>query len=572
MRELKKMATIIKNAPAITDEDVEVINRSFEPYIFYKNDKKDRAQHCVCSCCREHFTVSELQRTMTPEDREFLSATHNKFVKCPKCGVMAQKKQIGVVKSCSTLGGYSRTVFVKRKSENEVFLIYTFNTKDYLGLPRYEAGKGLVQSVEYDTLPEYEVNAIYYLTPNQQRMFKRNWYSNEWVETKIKEPIDKTLIYNTSRNRGYWLVGTEQLKSTFLKYLDISRYERMWKRCAGGCGLSEIPYCKIISFFARYKSLEFLEKQGFDDFVYQMLNKESEAPTLYDWQATTPYKFFKKLSKSEIKELKGNDVCTRGDVYFYLQMKAVNKKISVEEYVELKKAGGYYFEALSKKMRKHKIQTKTMLNFLNKLENGKKVDDFERLKAYRVSTWLDYVEAAEACGYDLSVHNVLFPKELKTAHDEAVAVREQIRFENEKKSQAEKLRKEQDALNDKNNLYAKRYKKLQKAYEYADGKYCVVIPKGATEIVLEGRALGHCVGGYAERHIKGKTTILFMRNVENTEEALVTIELNEESLTVIQAHGKKNRDPSDEEQAFIDKWLKNVKRRKNKKTSKKKVA
>ena len=166
----------------------------------------------------------------------------------------------------------------------------------------------------------------------------------------------------------------------------------------------------------------------------------------------------------------------------------------------------------------------------------------------------------------------MFPKKLKTTHDEAVAVRKQIRFENEKKSQAEKLRKEQDALNDKNNSYAKRYKKLQKAYEYSDRKYCVVIPKGATEIVLEGRALSHCVGGYAERHIKGKTPILFMRNVENTEEALVTIELNEESLTVIQAHGKKNRDPSDEEQAFIDKWLKNAKRRKNKKASKKKVA
>lgn len=569
MRELKKMATIIKNAPAITDEDVEVINRSFEPYIFYKNDKKGRAQHCICSCCREHFTVSELQRTMTPEDREFLSATHNKFVKCPKCGVTAQKKQIGVVKNCNNLAGYTRTVFVKCRSENEVFLIYTYNKKDYLGLPHYEAEKGLVQNVKYDTLPRYEVNTIYYLTPNQQRIFKRNWYSDMWDETKIKEPYNKNLVYEFSRNKGYWLVGTEKFENTFLKYFDLSKYKELWERCAG---YSEIPYCKIISLFARYKSLEFLEKQGFDDFVFRMLIKESEAPTLYDWQATTPYKFFKKLSKSEIKELKGNDVCTRGDVYFYLQMKAVNKKISVEEYVELKKTGGYYFEALSKKMRKYKIQIKTMLNFLNKLENGKKVDASERLKTYRVSTWLDYVEAAEACGYDLSVHNVLFPKKLKTAHDEAVAVREQVRFENEKKSQAKKLREEQDALNDKNNLYAKRYKKLQKAYEYGDGKYCVVIPKGATEIVLEGRALSHCVGGYAERHIKGKTTILFMRNVENTEEALVTIELDEKSLTVIQAHGKKNRDPSDEEQAFIDKWLKNVKRRKNKKTSKKKVA
>lgn len=570
MRELKKMETIIKNAPAIMDEDVELINRSFEPYIFYKNDKKDRAQHCICSCCREHFTVSELQRTLTPEDREFLSATHNKFVKCPKCGVTAQKKQIGVVKTCNNLAGCTKTVFVKRRSENEVFLIYTYNTKDYLELPHYEAEKGLVQSVKYDTLPEYEVNTIYYLTPTQQRMFKRNWCLDVWEETKIKEPFNKNLTYNFSYNRGYWILGLEKLEGTFLKYLDTSKYAELWERYTGG--YSEIPYCKIISLFARYKSLEFLEKQGFDDFVIQMLIKESEAATLYDWQATTPYKFFKKLSKSEIKVLKENDVCTRGDIYRYLQLKSVNKKINIDEYIELKKVGGYYFEALTKKMQKYKIQIKTMLNFLNKLENGKKVTDFESLKTYRVSRWFDYIEAAEACGYDLTVHNVLFPKNLKKAHDEAVAIREQVRFENEKKSQAEKLRKEQDALNDKNNSYAKRYKKLQKAYEYGDGKYCIVIPKGATEIVLEGRALSHCVGGYAERHIKGKTAILFMRNVENTEKALVTIELNEKSLTVIQAHGKKNRAPSVEEQAFIDKWLKNVKGRKNKKTSKKKVA
>lgn len=559
MRELKKMETIIKNAPAITDEDVEVINRSFEPYIFYKNDKKDRAQHCVCSCCREHFTVSEIQRTLTPEDREFLSATHNKFVKCPKCGVAAQKKQTGVVKTCNNLAGYTRTVFVKCRSKNEVYLIYTYNKKDYLGLPHYEAKKGLVQSVKYDTLPEYEVNTIYYLTPNQQRMFKRDWYSKLWEEKNIQEPFTKTLGYCTSNNRGYWLLGTEKLESTFLKYLDISEYRKLWRRCTDG--LREIPYCKIISLFARYKSLEFLEKQGFDDFVFQIIDKESEAATLYDWQATTPYKFFKKLSKNEIKVLKENDVCTRGDVYRYLQLKSVNKKISIDEYIELRKVGGYYFEALTKKMQKYKIQIKTMLKYLNEREKENPTDDRTKTKSSCMLRWRDYIEAAEACGYDLTVHNVLFPKDLNTAHDEAVAIREQVRLENEKK--------EQDMLND---LYEKRYKKLQKAYEYSDGKYCIIIPKETTEIVFEGNALSHCVGGYAERHIKGKTTILFMRNVQRIRTPLITIELKERSLTVIQAHGKKNRAPSVEEQAFIDKWLKNVKGRKNKKTSKKKVA
>lgn len=48
-------------------------------------------------------------------------------------------------------------------------------------------------------------------------------------------------------------------------------------------------------------------------------------------------------------------------------------------------------------------------------------------------TWKDYIEAAEAIGLDLTVHNVLFPKELVTAHDEAVKIRKLKAMEIEQK-------------------------------------------------------------------------------------------------------------------------------------------
>lgn len=568
MRELKKFETIIKNAPEISASDIEQINSVFMPYIFYKTDKKDRAQHCVCSFCREHFTVSELQRTLAPEDREFLSATHNKFVKCPKCGVTAQKKQIGIARDCANLSEYQRTVFVKRRSEQEVYLIYSYNSKEYSKPPLFESEKGFVKNIEYDTLPEASVEAIYYLTPNQQRVFIRSPYLRKWEEKKIAEPYTKTYYYNIMcPGKGYTIFGLDALGDTFLRYFDYEKFKRIFSSYA------EFPFCKTISLFAKYKSFEFLAKQGYGEFVRGIVfNPSAEAPTLYDWQATTPYKFFKKLSKQEIKEMKEKNVCTRSDINGYLKLRSSDKKISVDEYAQLAEAGGYRISSLEKMMKKHKISAKEMLKFLNNRENFRPKQVYGELKHYKMSSWLDYVQAAEDCEYDLSVHNVLFPKNLTAAHDEAVAVREQVKFEIEKKEQAEKLKKEEAELKNKENAYAKRYKKLLKEYGFSDERFCILVPKGATEIVLEGKALCHCVGGYAERHIKGKTTILFMRNAENTEEALVTIELDEKRLTVVQAHGKGNRNPSAEEQAFIDKWLKNVKRRKNKKTSKKKVA
>ena len=50
----------------------------------------------------------------------------------------------------------------------------------------------------------------------------------------------------------------------------------------------------------------------------------------------------------------------------------------------------------------------------------------------------------------------------------------------------------------------------RKEFETEDEKYSIILPKKLSEIVIEGKTLGHCVGSYTNSHAIG-TTIMFLR-------------------------------------------------------------
>lgn len=94
--------------------------------------------------------------------------------------------------------------------------------------------------------------------------------------------------------------------------------------------------------------------------------------------------------------------------------------------------------------------------------------------------------------------------------------------------------------------------------------YVIRVPMDKDEILAEGRKLQHCVGGYADRHILGKTTILFMRKAKKPDEPWLTIEMNKNNL--MQIHGFRNEgihtqkgrfapDPREVYREFLDTWL-----------------
>ena len=68
----------------------------------------------------------------------------------------------------------------------------------------------------------------------------------------------------------------------------------------------------------------------------------------------------------------------------------------------------------------------------------------------------------------------------------------------------------------------------------------MLAPKSGEEIIAEGRILQHCVGGYVRRHARGDTIILFIRHKDKPKIPFFTIEVNPETLEIMQCHGYKN--------------------------------
>lgn len=141
---------------------------------------------------------------------------------------------------------------------------------------------------------------------------------------------------------------------------------------------------------------------------------------------------------------------------------------------------------------------------------------------------------------------VLWPEDLHTAHDSA----------------AEELAAKQ-AREEKKRLAAS-LKERRLKYEFELDGLKIVFPATSLAIRREGKALCHCVGGYAERHMNGVTTILFLRRTNAPATPYITLEMDGNQLR--QIHGYDNErsacpenpgrvSPRTIHKDFLDTWL-----------------
>ena len=170
----------------------------------------------------------------------------------------------------------------------------------------------------------------------------------------------------------------------------------------------------------------------------------------------------------------------------------------------------------------------------------------------------DYLDAAENCGMDMENPLILMPRDLVEKHDRVTAAwsaiqRHRLRAQNK---EVEKAAAE---------AYRKRLHRLSEKYLFWTDDFLIRAPINADEIVDEGKSLKHCVGGYADRHVNGRTVILFLRRRDRPHTPLATIEMN--GNRIVQVHGYRNElegcaDNPDRESArklyagVLDPWLK----------------
>lgn len=534
MKVYKTKDAILRHAPHLDAEDEKLLNSEcFTPYIFFKDDRKNKRRECYCTACGAEFEQEFVKRIMTPDDRSLLEAEHNEIVKCPKCGRRVMLKNEGRVRDCKSLEEWRRFVAVKPVGRNTVYLICGWANKDYTG--RY-----------IKTKPIYDISAIYYLTPGYVRVFKNanpNWYAKQWYEPKsIIEPFTKSFSYNNAyaENRGYRWIGFDRLKKTFLKYAPIENfsvaYEKYFYNKPYVC-VGEVPEVKFFAYSAIYPNVEKLLKLDLGEFVCSLVDGKP-MKRFINWNAPTVQSMFN-MTRGEFKRFR-EQFYNLDHFKVYEILKSANPNIPYAVAVDLCKAySGEAAEKIAWTVKKQKLSLTKTLNYLIKAERKNFKSQYEKSTSFSRSTtaiwWKDYIYFAEKLKYDLTRSDVIYPKNLKQAHDNA--------------SGAFVIKKNQDAYA----KYQKRYAALEKRYAFSNGEYQIVIPKGVNDIIEEGKILSHCVGGYAERHMKGKTTILFMRKCNAPAERLVTIEVK--GNRICQNYGFHDRKVSPAEQKFINTWI-----------------
>lgn len=148
--------------------------------------------------------------------------------------------------------------------------------------------------------------------------------------------------------------------------------------------------------------------------------------------------------------------------------------------------------------------------------------------------WKDIVKA----GFDTNSRAVVFPKNFDEANARAVAA---IKYA------------EDEAMKAKFAQQAKRLAPL--AWEC--GGLLIVAARNESELVAEGKALSHCVGGYGKAHCDGKS-IFFIRRAEAANIPLSTLQLDTKTGDILQNRAKKNAVPPADVRAFADRWQKEV--------------
>lgn len=93
--------------------------------------------------------------------------------------------------------------------------------------------------------------------------------------------------------------------------------------------------------------------------------------------------------------------------------------------------------------------------------------------------------------------------------------------------------------------------------EYSDRKYVIIEPKSSKDILREASEMHNCVASYIDKIIEGRTHIVFMREKENIDDSLVTVEVKLGHLC--QAYQKNNNRISQEQLEFLQKYAKNKK-------------
>ena len=179
--------------------------------------------------------------------------------------------------------------------------------------------------------------------------------------------------------------------------------------------------------------------------------------------------------------------------------------------------------------------------------------DLERFFSYleiqktEPRSYLDYLNACNYLGLDMSLPKNRFPHNFKQWHD--------IRIDEYHTAKALADEHERAELYAQFRAIAEKYISLQNCKKSG---YAVFIARSPGELLREGEQLHHCVGrmNYDRKMIREESLIFFVRETESPDTPFVTVEYSPTRKKVLQCYGNESVKPDDMVLQFVNKvWL-----------------
>lgn len=535
-------------APLLNQAERDEINGLFPAYIF----RRTRTDEIWTSCCHQHLTAGFSDSGLrVPEGdlMEIWRASHQREpensykappipkVRCPLCGKLVIVKELGRTGKRDNLSRYWRAV-VLRWYRGALW------ARAYDCAKHYSKGKGYSLTGE----PECRLLGVYRFQPGLAEAATRYWWDYPFDSIERQEgPLVKgrwnihgPFHANAEYGISYDVIGLEEIRKSPFRYCMAEEAEKKFTKF--------LEYLTACCFYPR--QIEMLMKSGMSDVVDDLVDRGVKHAAVINWDDPNPSEVFG-LSRQDMKTFLG----TNRDIQILELHKRLKGRVSLTECADWI-GGGVNIRKTFQAAKKWSLPPEKLIRYLYGNVGCARFGGMSSMDTV-LSYWEDYLTAAEAIGCQLYREDVLLPKKLGAAHDSTTA-KHQNKLESErKKAQAEKDRLAALA-------YEGRRVELEKKYGFSMDGYLIRVPANEDEILDEGRRLKHCVGGYADRHMRGELTILFMREAKKPDVPWLTIEMNGNRL--VQIHGFRNEgmytakgrfatDPREVYREFLDTWL-----------------
>ena len=385
------------------------------------------------------------------------------------------------------------------------------------------------------TIRRYEGNAIVGGRPIRYTGYVNGYYgywSNQWDTRAVwKDNGDEWDADEIFMNRADFDAsdaaksGLEEYIIDEQKKIRVGAYLQLWTRDPQ---IENLVRSGLSSYLRKI-----IEKATFVTGYYGSSRAFStaEAEKFFDRKKVKPHEMLG-IEKAEIPLAKKWSV---ERLEFYKKVfKTCKIRLTVDQLKAAESFGTKEFENLLEKAEKEVGFAAPFIRTLNYLQKQRKAHGTVVNAQYVLDYWSMTKEIQGGLPPEL-----LFPKDLKRAHDLAVL---------RKKEKVDKK------IDEKITEYAKALSWL--SWEDKETGLFIRAAGSQEEIIKEGRFLSHCVGTYAAAVSRRETSILFVRRIDDPEIPFYTLEYRDGK--VIQNRGKGNCARTPEVVAFEAKWIQHI--------------